>query len=96
MKNDTRTEYMTRDAILKLLTDAEVASVSTAETAERLPEGDEFVDLKQFDQGVRRAAGSATPMGRVLPRKAVHEQTWNKIVALLPKQASPSAARPSA
>lgn len=83
MKSDVRTDYVTRDSILKLLSDDEVAKVSTAETADRLMAGDEYLDLEQLEQGVQRAGGKATPMGRVLPRKAVHENTWNKILALL-------------
>ena len=74
---------MLRDGIMKLLSDEEVASVSTAETAVKLADGDEYVDLEQLDQGVRRAQSSPTPMGRVLPRKAVHQDTWAKILVEL-------------
>ena len=77
-------DYLHRDLLLKTLSDDEVASVSTAETAERLPDGEEFVDLEHLDQGVQRAGTAPIPMGRVLPRKAVHEHTWTKIVAYLP------------
>jgi hypothetical protein len=83
LKNDTRTEYATRDSILQLLSDDEVARVSTAETAAHLSTGDEYLDLEHLDQGVRRAHGTATPMGRVLPRKAVHANTWSKILTQL-------------
>jgi predicted transcriptional regulator len=83
MKTDARTEYLTRDSILKLLSDEEVAKVSMAETAVRLLEGDEYLDLEQLEQGVRRAGGAATPMGRVLPKNAVHANTWNKILMVL-------------
>jgi hypothetical protein len=83
MKNDAQTEYIMRDSILKLLSDEEVASVSTAESAARLSDGDEYLDLEQLDHGVRRAQGTATPMGHVLPRKAVHENTWSKILTQL-------------
>ena len=79
-KNDMQTEYATRDRILQLLSDDEVSSVSTAETAARLSDGDEYLDLEQLDQGVQRAHGTTTPMGRVLPRKAVHANTWSKIL----------------
>jgi hypothetical protein len=82
MKSDNRAAYVTRDAILKQLSDAEVACVSTAETAAGLVDGDEYLDMEHLDRGVRRAPGG-TPMGRVLPRKAVHEDTWRKIVAQL-------------
>jgi hypothetical protein len=83
MTNDKRAEYVTRDSILKLLSNDEVAKVSTAETAARLDDGDEYLDLEQLDKGVQRAGGTATPMGRVLPKKSVHADTWNKILAKL-------------
>jgi hypothetical protein len=96
MKADKRTEYITRDTILRLLSDDEVARVSTAETAARLAEGDEYVDLEAPDQGVRRVLGSeAVPMGHVLPKKSVREKTWRQIVALLSAHAIEEAeARP--
>ena len=83
MTTDQRTEYVTRDSILKLLADDEVAKVSMAETAAHLLDGDEYLDLEQLEQGVQRAGGTATPMGRVLPRKSVHASTWSKILAVL-------------
>ena len=83
MKNDERSDYVTRDKILKLLSDDEVASVSTAETAAHLLDGDEYLDLEQLEKGVQRSPGTATPMGRVLPRKAVQESTWDKILTQL-------------
>jgi hypothetical protein len=82
MKSDERTEYVTRDSILKLLSDDEVAKVSTAETRALL-DGDEYLDLEQLDRGVQRAGGAVTPMGRVLPKNAVHASTWSKILTLL-------------
>jgi hypothetical protein len=87
MNDASRTEYVTRDHILKLLSDEEVARVSTAETATRLTDGDEYLDLEKLHQGVRRAGGGAIPMGRVLPRKAVHADTWDKILKQLPVHA---------
>jgi hypothetical protein len=83
MKNDKRSEYVTRDSILKLLSDEELASVTTAETAVQLPDGDEYLDLEQLKRGVQRASRTNTSMGRVLPRKAVHANTWSKILTQL-------------
>lgn len=83
MNSDKRTDYRTRDRILKLLSDEEVARVSSAETAARLSDGDEYLDLEQLDQGVLRAGGVAAKMGQVLPRKSVAGATWDKIVAQL-------------
>ena len=85
-KGDAMSAYITRDAILALLSDVEVASVSTAEAAPGLAAGDEFIDLVHLDKGVRRAGKPAVPMGEVLPRKAVRAATWSAIV----KQLAPS------
>ncbi len=79
---DDRSAYVTRESILKLLSDDEVAKVSTAETASGLEPGDEYLDLEHLDRGVLRG-GATVPMGRVLPRKAVHPGTWTKILAQL-------------
>jgi len=80
-------DMMTRDTILKMLSDDEVAKVSTAETAPKMAEGDEYVDLEQLPRGVQHAHGAHTPMQNVLPRKAVHEKTWSKILKELHTQA---------
>ena len=82
MQNDQRNEYVTRERILKLLSDGEAASVSNAETAVRLADGDEYLDLEQISQGVRRAS-AGTPPGNLLPKKSVHQNTWDKILAHL-------------
>lgn len=91
-KRDARTIYVTRAEILELLSDSEVATVGTAETARRLAEGDEFLDLTALDRGVRKVDGDSisTPLGHVLPRKAVHADTWAKILAHL-RAVGPSA-----
>ncbi len=94
MKANERTEYVTRDTILRLLSDEEIGRVSTAETATQLADGDEYVDLEEPDRGVRRAQGVATaPMGQVLPRKAVGERTWDQIVGLLSAHRAEAASR---
>jgi len=92
---DAHAALTTRDAILGLLSDEEVARVSTAETAPRLAVGDEFLDLEQLDLGVRRAPAMTAPMGQVLPRKAVHERTWTKILAQLALPAATAIAPPA-
>jgi len=83
MQNETRNEYLTRERVLKLLSDQEVASVATAEMAESLADGDEYLDLERLHEGVLKAGSSATPMGRVLPKKAIHESTWGKLLKQL-------------
>jgi hypothetical protein len=95
MKNEQSIEYIARDVILSLLSDAEVARVSTAETAPRLSNGDEYIDLEDLERGVQRALGAAASMGHVLPRKAIGDDTWTKIVTQLgamPRQRSSSPA----
>jgi hypothetical protein len=84
MKTSKESDYETRESILKLLSDDELASVSTSETATRLSDGDEYLDLDKLDQGVLRASGAAVPMGRVLTKKAVRGTTWNTILTKLP------------
>jgi hypothetical protein len=69
---------------MKLLSDEEVARVSTAETGTRLSEGEEYLDLEHLDQGVRRAKlGTSMPIGRALPKSAVRDVTWVQILTLL-------------
>jgi hypothetical protein len=77
---EERIRYLTRDRILKLLSDDEIAAVSTAESATGLEPGAEYLDLEAIERGVRRAFGRDAPMGSVLPRKAVQEETWSKIL----------------
>jgi hypothetical protein len=81
MNNETRTELVSRDTILKMLSKDETGSVSTAETALKLPKGDEYIDLSRLDRGVQRAGGTTVVMGHILSRKSVHKDTWAKIVA---------------
>jgi|SRR5450432_1710393 len=82
MNNEKRSEYFTREGIMELLSDDEIARVTTAESARSLSEGDEYVDLEQLDQGVRTATKGTVslPMGRVVSKGAVQERTWNDIV----------------
>lgn len=83
MKHPEHDPFLTRESILNLLTEAEVASVHRAETSERLSAGDEFLDLNHLDRGVRRAGTMLTPNGCVLARKAVPDTTWRKITEQL-------------
>jgi hypothetical protein len=72
---------LNREAILSLLTDGEVAKVSRAEGEHRLIEGDEYIDLEDIDSGVQLVqAAPRTAPGRALPRSAVADETWAKIV----------------
>jgi hypothetical protein len=83
VNDTTKTEHITRESIMRLLSDDEVASVCTAETKVRPLEGEEYLDLDNLDQGVRSALGTSPNMSRLLLRRSVHGQTWNKILKLL-------------
>jgi hypothetical protein len=81
MRPDQKKEVITREAILALLSDAEVAKVSRVEDAPRLIEGDEYVDLEDLAAGVRQVHDTSPRAGHALPRSAVSEATWAGIVA---------------
>jgi hypothetical protein len=83
MGTQIRLQYVTRESILNLLSDSEVSKVSTAETAASLVDGDEYIDLEALGKGVQQAHGTPLQVGRLLPRSAVHERTWGKILAHL-------------
>jgi hypothetical protein len=83
MTKPDRNEYITRETLMKSLSDEEIASVSTAESGKRLSEGDEYLDLEHLGAGVQAADGVVIPMGRIVPRKALAENTWGKILAQL-------------
>ena len=85
MTSRARADYVSRDTLLKLLSDEEIAKVSTAEAASGLSQGDEYVDLEHLDQGVRRSdPGTEITMGHVVPRNAVSAASWARILAHLP------------
>jgi hypothetical protein len=74
MTTHSKKNALTRETLLALLTDAEVAKVSVAEDAPRLIEGDEYVDLADPTAGVQQVqATPRTPPGHALPRSAVSD-----------------------
>ena len=84
MSQSTRLELVTRETVLMLLTDAETAKVSTAEAATGLSDGAEYLDLEHIDQGIQRAnTTTKLTMGHVVPRSAVSDFKWTKILAQL-------------
>jgi len=73
--------YTTREAVLALLSDAEVARVANLESAALLADGEEYIDLAGPERGVLRARpGQPLDMGHVLPRSALRDQTWASVV----------------
>jgi hypothetical protein len=83
MNPNLKKDAINRDAILALLSDAEVAKVSRAEDAACLGPGEEYVDLDDPSAGVRQADGPSPRASTALPRRAVSDATWAKIVAAL-------------
>lgn len=83
MKNAERRDYVKREDILELLSADEVTNLNRAETAKGLAEGDEYLDFEHLADGVRKALSPTMPMGQVLPKKAVRQATWAKILLRL-------------
>lgn len=82
MNREAQGENEIRDQVLTLLSDDEVARVSTAEGEPRLGHGDEYINLAAPHNGVRRGHGAMQQtMGKVLPRSAVSAETWERIAA---------------
>ncbi len=82
MNREAQGENEIRDQVLTLLSEAEVARVSTADSEPRLGHGDEYIDLAAPNNGVRRVHGAMQQtMGKVLPRSAVSAETWARISA---------------
>ena len=84
MSDSTRVDISARNSIMKLLTDEENARVATAEAGSNLAEGAEFLDLDHLEMGIQRSvSGAAVAMGHVIPRSAVGNDTWSRIVTQL-------------
>jgi hypothetical protein len=83
MKIEKRTEFLTRDGVMRLLADDERKSVKVAEKGTPLAPGEEYLDLEHLELGVRRGPSATTPRGDVLPKRAVRPATWSKIMALV-------------
>lgn len=83
MTQANKAAFFSREHVMALLSNGEVASVSTAETTTHLRRGDEYLDLEHLEQGVLRADGAVANLGHVLPRKAINEDTWRRIVRQL-------------
>lgn len=82
--DNKRAAYVTREALLGLLSDEEVARVSTTEASPRLANDEEYIDLLQLQEGVRKvSASSVLTMGHVLARNSVGKETWTKICSRL-------------
>jgi hypothetical protein len=92
MKNEERHSYVTRNVILRLLSDDEVARVSTAEARTAVPADAEYVDLENLQRGVQKVGASQVVMSQIIPRSAVSSGTWDQIIARLDAHAPPARA----
>lgn len=72
-----------RDAVIKILWEDPIARVRCHEVPLRLKKGDEYLDLQHLDAGVQRVLGPMSPTGGELPRSAVTEATWKRLLACL-------------
>ena len=75
--------YVTRASVMQLLSDDEVAKVSSAESSDPLSVGDEYLDLLHLDVGVQRAKEATIGTSHLLPKKVIHADTWGKILSHL-------------
>ncbi|HYJ09602.1 MAG TPA: hypothetical protein VEX18_11350, partial [Polyangiaceae bacterium] len=82
-KAAARAQFVTREHVLKLIADGELADLSQGSAGERIGNGDEFLDLEQLGRGVQRGQAGIAPTGQVLARKSVHEDTWRRILRQL-------------
>jgi len=84
MSDTQRTELLARDTVLKLLSDTESARVSSAEGTANLEDGVEYLDLEHTQAGIQVFQRATSPaMGTIVPRNAVSDATWSKIIAFV-------------
>ena len=80
---DEPAEHETREALLNLLSEAEMAEVCDPRAVCRLAAGEEYLDVEEPTAGVQRSREGSLPQGRVLPRRAVDGHTWQSILAIV-------------
>jgi hypothetical protein len=73
-------DFLNGAKLLELLSEGEMATYEAADSKTHLRRGDEYLDLEHLQLGVQRADGTATSMGALLPRKAIHEDTWRRLL----------------
>lgn len=70
-------------AVLELLSPAELAQVDDPNAVRKLAAGEEYLDLEQPTEGVKRSTEGRAPTGRILPRRAVEGRTWQRILGVV-------------
>lgn len=79
----TRTNRAATSAVLKLLSPGELAQIDDPHAVRKLAAGEEYLDLEQPTEGVKRAMEGGLPTGRILPRRAVEGRTWQRILGVV-------------
>jgi hypothetical protein len=72
-----------KNSVLSLLSEGELTSVHEALPKTHLRRGDQYLDLEHLRRGVQHADGAETSMASLLPRKAIHEDTWRRVLRRL-------------
>lgn len=73
--------YATRDAIMKLLSDEEIARVAAFQADAHLAAGDEYIDLRYPERGVLCVESERVlDVAYMLPRSLLAAATWLKLV----------------
>lgn len=67
-----------------MLSDEEIAMVGSAETTARPLDGEEYLDLAALNQGVQNQPATPIFSRRILLRRSIHKDIWNKVLKQLP------------
>jgi hypothetical protein len=80
VKTESHTNLVTRDIILKLLSDNEEIGAARGDATMKLASGEQYIDLERLDRGVQYADVTITLRGRIVPRNGIHAPTWDAIM----------------
>ena len=83
MTQPNPSELSTRDRVLQLLSEGEFAGVGSDGTETLLRRGELYLDLEHLALGVQRSDGTSTATASIVPRNAIHEDTWRRILRQL-------------
>jgi hypothetical protein len=83
MTEPNQSELTTRDRVLQLLSEGEFAGVGNGSEDTLLRRGEQYLDLEHLALGVQRSDGTSTATAGIVPRNAIHEDTWRRILRQL-------------
>jgi hypothetical protein len=72
-----------REGILRELWADPIAGTLWRAIPARLRKGEEYLDLQHLERGVQRAEAAMSPTGGELPRVAVEQRTWVRLLTYL-------------